>query len=231
MALNDTDKSIAQQLAKRLGLTYFNAATSGRGYILVVNNGRLQMQCDQKHPDHGPVWVDFTAGKVAHRRRFDNSLNQPLARAIGLSAHRTLNVIDATAGFARDAFVIASLGANVHMIEQSVAIASLVEDGLRRARKVDSMQTLMARLQLTVGDAVRHIPKLSDAVPADTIYLDPMYPNREKNAAAKKRHAGSKGAYRAEANNNSDLLYCARYYALRRVVVKRPKNAPLINRC
>jgi 16S rRNA (guanine1516-N2)-methyltransferase len=43
-------------------------------------------------------------------------------------------VLDATAGLGKDAFVLASLGCQMTLIERQPLIAALLEDGLARAR-------------------------------------------------------------------------------------------------
>ena len=77
--------------------------------------------------------MDFASGAVAHRRKFGGGKGQSIAKAVGLKAGVQLHVIDATAGLGRDAFVLASLGCNVDMVERSPIAAALLEDGLERA--------------------------------------------------------------------------------------------------
>ncbi len=55
---------------------------------------------------------------------------QAIAKAVGLKAGVALDVIDATAGLGRDAFVLASLGCHVTLVERSPVAAALLEDGL-----------------------------------------------------------------------------------------------------
>ena len=77
--------------------------------------------------------IDFVEGSVAHRLRFGGGRGQPLAKAMGLTDGRTPTMVDATAGLGRDAFLLASLGAQVTLIERSEKMHALLADGLARA--------------------------------------------------------------------------------------------------
>jgi hypothetical protein len=71
-------------------------------------------------------------------------LNQPLFRAVGLkkgSSYRP-RVLDATAGFGEDAWLLASKGCPTLAIERNSVIATLLRDALRR---VAEMQPVLAQ--------------------------------------------------------------------------------------
>jgi 16S rRNA (guanine1516-N2)-methyltransferase len=63
--------------------------------------------------------IDFVTGAVGHRLRFGGGRGQDLAKAMGLRAGKTPMIVDATAGLGRDSFLLASLGAQVILIERS----------------------------------------------------------------------------------------------------------------
>ena len=94
-----------------------------------------------------------------------------------------------TAGLGRDAFVLAGLGCKVIMVERHPVVAALLEDGLRRAYDDSEIgEWMRERMSLFHGSS---IDKLADAVKStgteiDVVYLDPMYPHREKSALVKK---------------------------------------------
>jgi 16S rRNA (guanine1516-N2)-methyltransferase len=171
----------------------------------------------------GPVRVDFVGGSLGHRRRFGGGRRQTIARAIGLGKGSNPRVIDATAGLGRDAFVLASLGARVRLIERSAPIAALLDDGLQRALKdAELMAWVGERMQLHCGDARVLLPRLAAQSPADVIYLDPMYPQRKKQALVKKEMR----VFRSLLGDDDDaheLLTLAIGLAGKRVVVKRPR--------
>ncbi|XKH59724.1 class I SAM-dependent methyltransferase [Halomonas sediminis] len=176
-----------------------------------------------------PLRVDFVQGRAAHRRRFGGGRGQLVAKACGLSKGVTPNVVDATAGLGRDAFVLASLGAEVLLIERVDAIAALLEDGLMRAAGDPEIAAIIARMRLIKGDAVSELEALvaETAFSPQVIHLDPMFPHREKSALVKKEMR----LFRELAGDDPDasrLLEAALDVATHRVVVKRPRKAPPI---
>lgn len=164
---------------------------------------------------------DFTAGAVAHRFRFGGGRGQPLARAAGLKGAKTPTVADATAGLGRDAFLLASLGADVTLIERSPDMHRLLEDGLARARDAGGDVALVAaRMTLIRGDAREVLPSLAP----DVVLVDPMHPERKKSALVKEEMR----LIRALVGTDGDVtetLNVALAVARNRVVLKWPMRA------
>ena len=63
-------------------------------------------------------------------------------------------VLDATAGLGRDAFVLATLGCEVSLIERQPLIAALLDDGLSRAAADADVAAIAARMRLLEGNAI-----------------------------------------------------------------------------
>ncbi|QQK66048.1 rRNA methyltransferase [Cobetia sp. cqz5-12] len=175
-----------------------------------------------------PLCVDFVAGRADHRRRFGGGRNQLIARACGLNRGALPSIVDATAGLGRDAFVLASLGAPVLMIERVAATAAILVDGLTRAQGCadDEIRQIALRMQALHGDATRELGALVAQwdQPPQVVHLDPMYPHRDKSALVKKEMR----VFRALAGDDADapaLLEAALEVATHRVVVKRPRKA------
>ena len=218
----------AAALAAELGLPSApNPVANGFTCLLAATPERLELR--ELGPNAaGPVYADFAAGAVAHRRRFGGGRNQPLARAVGLKGGVAPTVADVTAGLGRDAFVLAWLGCTVRLVERSPIIAALLRDGLRRAaRDPDIGPLAVARLSLTVADGRDYLRGLAPNQRPDVVYLDPMYPQRRKTALAGK----DMRLLRQLAGDDDDapeLLVAALASARRRVVVKRPRRAPTL---
>lgn len=174
----------------------------------------------------GPVRVDFVEGAVAHRRLFGGGAGQMIAKAVGLQPGIRPTVVDATAGLGRDAFVLAQLGCQVTLIERNPLIAALLEDGLQRATNDAEVATIVGRMRLLVGDAIALLDDwLSE--PPQVVYLDPMFPHRDKSALVKKEMR----LFRPVVGDDDDapaLLEAAMALATHRVVVKRARKAPAI---
>lgn len=214
-ALDDKAAFIADQY--QLELTPLDANRPQ----LVLTDLRLEIRAPQLG---GPIFIDFAAGKNQHRRQFGGGRGQPLAKAVGLKQGLNPHIIDATAGFGRDAFVFASLGCRVTMIEQHPLVAALLEDALKRGQSAAETAQIVSRMQLHHGNAMNYLDTLNEIDRADVVYLDPMYPAREKSALVKKEMQLLHQLVGPD-NNSEDLLNLARRAALKRVTVKRPKGA------
>src|SRR5690606_15877288 len=154
------------------------ALITDREQVLVLDEQGLALQqTGRKAP--GPVRVDFTQGAVDHRRKQGGGKGQMIAKAVGLKAGVYPKVLDLTAGLGRDAFVLASLGCAVQLVERSPIVFALLEDGLTRARQFAAEQDqelaqILARMQAYRAQAADYLQGLADDV--DVIYLDPMFP-------------------------------------------------------
>ena len=194
--------------------------------LLYLTRERLELrQCGPNAP--GPVYADFTAGRAEHRRKHGGGRGQLLARAVFPKGVASPTVVDATAGLGRDAFVLASLGARVTLLERSPVACALLADALRRARASPTSEVagVAARMTLRAGDAASYLQTLSER--PDVIYLDPMYPHTNKRALQKKEMQLFRQLIGADADA-AELLAVARRAALGRVVVKRPAGAPFL---
>lgn len=201
------------------GEAQYHLEYSSEGLVLISNDASMG----------APLRVDFVSGKAHHRRKFGGGKGQLIAKACGFKPGIVPNIVDATAGLGRDAFVLATLGAEVLMIERVPLIAALLEDGLRRAQADEETAEIAARMSLRQGNAVTDMEMLvaSSSVPPEVVHLDPMFPHRSKSALVKKEMR----IFRDLAGADDDapiLLEAALDVATHRVVVKRPKGAPPI---
>ncbi|WP_417243837.1 class I SAM-dependent methyltransferase [Celeribacter sp.] len=175
--------------------------------------------------DVGELRVDFVSGAVAHRLRFGGGRGQALAKAMGLRSGKTPMIVDATAGLGRDSFLLASLGAQVVMIERSEKMHALLVDGMDRARQEGGeFRDIIDRMTLLKGDAKELLPTLS----GEAILIDPMHPPR-KNSALVKRELRQVREIVGTDEDAADLVRVALEHALKRVVLKWPAKADPIN--
>jgi 16S rRNA (guanine1516-N2)-methyltransferase len=221
VALVPECEEVARNWARRLDLPL---GREGLRQLQVGPDG-LRLFCAEPGAP-GPVRVDFTGGVVAHRRRFGGGKGQLIARAVGVGPGVRPGILDATAGLGRDAFVLAGLGCEVTLIERHPLIAALLEDGLRRALNDASAAPVVMRMRLSEGDAIAAMRNWKGDAP-QVVYLDPMFPRRDKSALVKKEMR----AFRPLVGDDDDapaLLEAARALATHRVVVKRPRTAPAL---
>ena len=169
--------------------------------------------------------IDFVEGSVAHRLRFGGGRGQPLAKAMGLTDGRTPTMVDATAGLGRDAFLLASLGAQVTLIERSEKMHALLADGLARAAaEGGELAEIIGRMTLRLGDAKDLLPQLE----ADSVLVDPMHPERKKSALVKLELRQVRDIV-GEDDNALELMQVALEHARKRVVLKWPVKADSIS--
>mgnify|MGYP000859270657 CR=1 FL=1 len=192
---------------------------------LVQTDSHLELQ-KRDEPKLGAVFVDFISGAMAHRRKFGGGRGEAVAKAVGVKGNELPTVIDATAGLGRDAFVLASIGCRVHLVERHPVVRLLLRDGLNRAyRDAEIGETLQQNLQLL---NVRHINQLNPQTDsADVVYLDPMYPHKQKSALVKKEMRVFQHLVGADLDADK-LLVPALRLAKKRVVVKRPDYATFL---
>ena len=165
--------------------------------------------------------VDFVGGAVGHRHRFGGGRGQALPRAAGLVKGETPRIVDATAGLGRDAFLLASLGATVTLIERSPAVAALLAEGLARAREAGpEYAAIIDRMTLVEGDARALLPTLSPEV----VLVDPMHPPRGNSALVKEEMRLLRDVVGADPDA-FELMQAALAAATRRVVLKWPQRA------
>jgi len=172
----------------------------------------------------GPVMVDFTAGQAAHRRQFGGGRKQTLARAVGIRSGFNPVILDVTGGLGKDAFVLASLGCTITILERKAVIYALLKNGIERAQYHDNTKAIANRLELIHTDAVEYLSRLQSDQQPDVIYLDPMYPSRDKSALVKKEMQYFHDIAGRD-DDAGELLLQALSSGVRRVVVKRPAKA------
>lgn len=187
---------------------------------LVQTPTHLELRAEE-FPHFKPLVIDFLRGSHAYRLQNSKSQKQLIAKAVGLKRGESLYVLDATAGLGRDGFLLATLGCKVLMLERSPIIAALLQDGLKRAL-ADSRYAQLD-IQLINIDAIEFFKHLIEK--PDIVYLDPMFPERDKSALVKKELQLLQMivGYDEAADQ---LLSKALIIAKKRVVVKRPRLAP-----
>lgn len=174
------------------------------------------------------IFVDFIKGTLAHRQQFGGGRGQAIAKAIGLKKGKTPVVLDATAGLARDAYILAALGCKITLVEQSPILYTLIKDGIERAIASGTEHSVSNFTNLVQANSQLHIEHANTETPPDVIYMDPMYPERKKSALVKKDMQILQRLLGKDTSPGA-LLTAALNYAAQRVVVKRPIHAEPVN--
>lgn len=171
--------------------------------------------------------ADFS--DLANRIKPANLARELLVRAAKLKDASRLGrapvVVDATAGLGTDSFLLAAAGWEVHLFESDPVIAALLIDACERARQDPHLADIAARMHPVSGDSIAALPALRGTV--DVVYLDPMFPERTKSAAVKKKFQ-LLHLLEHPCANQEELLSAALAAEPRKVVVKRPIKGPYL---
>ncbi len=100
-------------------------------------------------------------------------------------ADHPLWAVDATAGLGEDSFLLAAAGYEVLLFEHDEVISALLEDAIKRAKEDPRLEAYAKRMHLRKEDSIEGMAKL-EFVP-DLVYLDPMFPQRQKSGLVKKK--------------------------------------------
>lgn len=198
------------------------------GYQLSYSDTVLQLvPLDKKKG--GPLSVDFDAAAQLYRRE-QAGIKQDIAKAVGCKPDYRPRILDATAGLATDASILAYLGCQVDLLEQSEVVYALLSDGLQRALQSENVATqeVVKNLLLLPRQSAQDFLVLKSH-DYDVVYLDPMFPERQKSAKVKKAMQYLHDvAGIASLEQERQLLELALVNATKRVVVKRPRLAPFL---
>ncbi len=200
-------------------------------YLLHISTEKLELrkvpEPSRKRPAKAlSISIDFAAGKSQHRRLHGGGKGQDIAKAVGLHKIQNPTILDLTAGMGGDAFVLASLGAEVTMLERNTIVHALLDDALDRASLIvdEELEEILARLSLVKHSAMNYLESLGEADLPDVIYFDPMFPSRNKTAQAKKEMQFFHDVVGDDEDSESVFLL-ALTKAKKRIVVKRPRLA------
>ncbi|MDC1066644.1 class I SAM-dependent methyltransferase [Alphaproteobacteria bacterium] len=163
----------------------------------------------------------FIEGAILHRLKYGKGRGHNLAKAVGMKSNKNRTIVDATAGLGYDSFILASLGANVTLIERSEKIYKLLQEGINEAKEYGGhISSIVNRMDLIFGDSKNIIPKLSPEV----ILVDTMYNERKKSALVKNNMRLVREIVGSDLDQ-IELIKIALECAKNRVVVKQPRYA------
>lgn len=216
-------KERAEQLAHSLELPVITDST-GYDFVLSYINDRLNLSTPNDPSNPGKVHVEFIQGAAGFRRK--QGRKEMLIKAIGFRKNQPLSVLDATGGMGKDTFLMAGYGCRVHALERNRIVAALLQDGLRRASQHAATHNIAEKIHLSIQDSLQFLhSSIGLEKEYDVIYLDPMFPKRDKSALVKKEMQILQKLIGYE-NDTDHLFATALKVAGKRVVVKRPKIAP-----
>ena len=161
--------------------------------------------------------------RLLPRLRPDRLGRELLVRAARVRGVASPTVVDATAGLGEDSLLLAAAGFSVTMFEKDPVIASLLRDALERASNEPQLTKVVSRMRLVEGDSVTGLREMGFS--PDVVFLDPMFPERTKSAAVKKKFQLLHHLERP-CDNEDELLDAALAAHPRKIVIKRPPKGP-----
>lgn len=209
-------KDMAESFSRRTGSPIVNKPGN---YLTVLFDSRgvslsgfgLSYQGDFENMLHR-----VTNGRLQH---------EMLAKAVKTD-QENLKAIDATAGMGEDSLLLAACGYQVTLYEQNPVIAILLKDALRRAKKNTVLKDIVSRMQLVEGDSIEHLNKRLD--PVDVIYLDPMFPGRQKSGLINKKLQLIQ-KLEPPCSEETALFDAAMAAQPSKIIVKRPLKSPYLD--
>ena len=167
----------------------------------------------------------FIEGPILHRLKYGKGRGQNLAKAVGFKFNKNRTIIDATAGLGYDAFILASLGANVTLIERSEKIYDLLKAAISEAKLYGGeISKIVNRMNLLFGDSKDILPNIAPEV----ILIDTMYKDRKKSALVKNDMRLVREVVGSD-TDHVELINIALDNASKRVVIKQPRYAETLD--
>lgn len=161
------------------------------------------------------MYFDFQSQMNYHYQSHYSLKNEPLAKACGLLKKRDQEVLDATCGTGKDALLLSAFGAKVTAVERNPLIYFLL---------LDAVRIFPVPIIFLYGDSLRLIEDFKN----HTIYYDPMYPAKKKDALPRKEMQIFKEVIGPDLDSDHFLAECLRIKK-GRLVVKRPLASPPLN--
>lgn len=200
--------------------TYFDA---GMLALKMTSNGLAL--ADKKQEMTG----DFS--KLSSRIKRGNLGSEMLVKASKIkNSEGILTVMDATAGMGEDSFLLAAAGFRVKLYEKNPIIAALLADAHKRALEDEELSQIAARMSVHNEDSIEAMRKIDDIDNTDTvdvIYLDPMFPKRQKSGLIKKKFQLLQ-QLEFPCADEIKMLEAAMSARPRKLVIKRPLKGPYL---
>ncbi|RZA09678.1 MAG: hypothetical protein EOP11_00890 [Proteobacteria bacterium] len=221
----DENDAEAEKLSRRLNVPMVSGeeppGADEAAWLLFYEDDELYLH-GTAHEDFQPFCVEYLSGDF-HRRWRQASRNDLLLKACGIKKG-VRTICDATAGLGYDAFFLATFRElEVTACERNPVVAELTMNALLRVKEEGRFEEFP--LYFHFGDG-REFLLAQGPGSFDAVYLDPMYPREEEKSAKQKKEMALLRDLVGK-DDDAEILFAAAYAAARkRVVVKRPDDAP-----
>ena len=166
----------------------------------------------------------FISGPMAARAAQSTQL---LLKACNNKQRNIDTILDVTAGWGVDSYILARHGQRVTMLEQNRLVSSIVDYSIELLADDPATADMASRMKILNTDAVSYLQRPGNDDEYDCIYLDPMFGTHKSGAKPAKE---MQVLQVITANMNmDDCFQLALQNARKRVVVKRAAKAPRLN--
>lgn len=182
---------------------------------------------------------------MLRRLSVNNLRSELLVKAAKIKDNDSPLVIDATAGMGEDSLLLAAAGFRVRMYERNPIIGALLTDTLDRAKVNPELCDTVSRMEVVCTDSIEALNKWGEEylsgktgerseMPGqivekpDVVYLDPMFPERQKSALVKKKFQLIH-LLEDPCADEEDMLGAAMAAKPHKIVIKRPLKGPYLS--
>ena len=197
-------------------------------FILRVEENNLYLQY-LPNSNFKFIQIDFNDKKLLYRLKFGGRYKEDIAKACKVKTNNLPTILDTTAGFGVDAFILASLGCEITLLEREPVIYLMLQNALQCAQHNFTQKNIAKKINLLNFDSITYLRENIDAKKFSVIYIDNMFPPRPKSAKIKKEMYILQMLLQNKEDDTNILFDYALRCAQNRVVIKRPKFAPFIN--
>ncbi|MGP1947477.1 MAG: class I SAM-dependent methyltransferase [Arsenophonus sp. NC-PG7-MAG3] len=156
---------------------------------LVLTTEYLQLKKIYE-PKLGGIYVDFVLGAMRYRHKFGGGVMKLLQKQLESKNSITLRLLILLPVLSGTLLSLQHLGCEIWLYERHAVVAALLYDGLQWGYADPEIGIwLKQRMKLLHASSIDVLTILSPE--PDVVYLDPMYPHRQKSSLVKKRNANS----------------------------------------
>ena len=122
--------------------------------------------------------------------------------------------------------LVPAAGNTVKLFESDRVIYSLLRDALERAEADPVLQDIAQRMEVQNSDSIGYMSGITES--PDVVFLDPMFPERQKSSLVKKKLQLIQ-QFERPCSNEGELFDAAMSCGPKKVIIKRPVKGPFLD--
>jgi len=138
------------------------------------------------------------------------------------------NIIDTTAGFGKDAIIIASAGYKINIIEKNPIIIYILKKKMNFEYKYILKKNKIKNIKIIYGDARKILYKLKKDKYPDIIYIDPFFLKLKNSAIEKTYMFILKKISKSHINTTNELIKISEKRCKKIIIIKSHIKSKLL---